>query len=83
MKKSILLVPAICYTMIAGGVKPFNGRYILVKNGKPLHVVWDLQCVYEALSAVTLSISGKWVIVNSLKFPLTYRSRIKQSTTQK
>lgn len=55
MKKSILLVPAICYTMIAGGVEPFNGRYILVKNGKPLHVV----CVYEALSAVTLSISGK------------------------
>ena len=83
MKKAILLVPAICYTMIAGGVEPFNGRYILVKNGKPLHVVWDLQCVYEALSAVTLSISGKWVIVNSLKFPLTYRSRIKQSTTQK
>lgn len=39
MKKSILLVPAICYTMIAGGVEPFNGRYILVKNGKPLHVV--------------------------------------------
>lgn len=40
MKKSILLlVPAICYTMIAGGVEPFNGIYILVKNGKPLHVV--------------------------------------------
>lgn len=43
MKKSILLVPAICYTMIAGGVKPFNGRYILVKMGS--HSMW-----YEAFS---------------------------------
>lgn len=54
MKKSILLVLAICYTIIAGAVEPFvsfspvTGGFALVKDGKPLQVVCN-QNDYEGV----------------------------------